>query len=679
MTPTEIAALLDQAEAVDANERDLTAFARTLPADVAPALRAATTDRRAEAFTAILLAALHRGDALDASPFFRAGSALLPDVATLAAASGRLTGPVGQCLVDAAGDGKLGWDLEACALLLAAFWGRKRGVEDPPELLRRARVLARKAPGGLADIALAGLLGLTDDAGLEAGLGPSLDETLREEARDLAEGLVERFLGPVLESVPETRGTRYSAHRPLQRASEKVGRNQPCPCGSGKKYKHCHERLDAARNDDASEVAGLTRAELRRQEEPHLTAGRLDELRAHELARLDPTRIPRDLVPHWLDRLCFHREWAAIEGAVAALDDPELDEALVVYAGDAAWNGDRDAANRLLAHFHGDDPPLRAWARAALSDDPAETARIAEDAAREHLDQAPLEAAYALMRSPFPALGLLAARSVLPHLEFEDAEPLLAEILDTREAMGLEPWDPVEDVLYKLTHGHDAAVVQELTAAERRLQTNQAQLQGASAELRALREQLAAKEAERSSAPSVVTEVVIRPKGEDPETRALRERVASLKDELKERHSERNALRRELQEIKEQAEAEPDEPAPANTPAFEPEDDDVGLEATDAQHDGKLRLPTWSSTFADTLTKVPPNVARAAVDKLCQVAVGNQGAFVEVRRLRGREWLWRAKVGRSYRLLFRVDDDGIEALDLVHRQDLEKRIKQLGG
>ena len=22
----------------------------------------------------------------------------------------------------------------------------------------------------------------------------------------------------------------------------KVGRNEPCPCGSGKKYKHCHGR-----------------------------------------------------------------------------------------------------------------------------------------------------------------------------------------------------------------------------------------------------------------------------------------------------------------------------------------------------------------------------------------------------------------------------------------------------
>lgn len=30
---------------------------------------------------------------------------------------------------------------------------------------------------------------------------------------------------------------------------EKIGRNDPCPCGSGKKYKHCHmkENLPAAK------------------------------------------------------------------------------------------------------------------------------------------------------------------------------------------------------------------------------------------------------------------------------------------------------------------------------------------------------------------------------------------------------------------------------------------------
>ena len=30
---------------------------------------------------------------------------------------------------------------------------------------------------------------------------------------------------------------------PFVRAQPKVGRNEPCPCGSGKKYKQCHGRL----------------------------------------------------------------------------------------------------------------------------------------------------------------------------------------------------------------------------------------------------------------------------------------------------------------------------------------------------------------------------------------------------------------------------------------------------
>ncbi|MEK9766129.1 MAG: SEC-C metal-binding domain-containing protein, partial [Thalassolituus sp.] len=31
--------------------------------------------------------------------------------------------------------------------------------------------------------------------------------------------------------------------QPFVRDGEKVGRNDPCPCGSGKKYKHCHGQL----------------------------------------------------------------------------------------------------------------------------------------------------------------------------------------------------------------------------------------------------------------------------------------------------------------------------------------------------------------------------------------------------------------------------------------------------
>ncbi|MGH8553050.1 MAG: SEC-C metal-binding domain-containing protein, partial [Methylococcales bacterium] len=32
--------------------------------------------------------------------------------------------------------------------------------------------------------------------------------------------------------------------QPYKRASRKVGRNEACPCGSGKKYKQCHGKLN---------------------------------------------------------------------------------------------------------------------------------------------------------------------------------------------------------------------------------------------------------------------------------------------------------------------------------------------------------------------------------------------------------------------------------------------------
>jgi preprotein translocase subunit SecA len=32
---------------------------------------------------------------------------------------------------------------------------------------------------------------------------------------------------------------------PRKKSAGKIGRNQPCPCGSGKKYKKCHGRPGA--------------------------------------------------------------------------------------------------------------------------------------------------------------------------------------------------------------------------------------------------------------------------------------------------------------------------------------------------------------------------------------------------------------------------------------------------
>jgi preprotein translocase subunit SecA len=49
--------------------------------------------------------------------------------------------------------------------------------------------------------------------------------------------------GNIMEMEP--RGIPETA-APFVRAMPKVGRNEPCPCGSGRKYKHCHGTLQQA-------------------------------------------------------------------------------------------------------------------------------------------------------------------------------------------------------------------------------------------------------------------------------------------------------------------------------------------------------------------------------------------------------------------------------------------------
>ena len=50
---------------------------------------------------------------------------------------------------------------------------------------------------------------------------------------------VEPTASPVAEMTPNTSEGEAPARRPVRREQPKVGRNAPCPCGSGKKYKKC--------------------------------------------------------------------------------------------------------------------------------------------------------------------------------------------------------------------------------------------------------------------------------------------------------------------------------------------------------------------------------------------------------------------------------------------------------
>jgi preprotein translocase subunit SecA len=72
---------------------------------------------------------------------------------------------------------------------------------------------------------------IRSEADVAAAEVPHVPENVQYHHADYEEALAQ----------PEQQG---EEHKPFVREGEKVGRNDPCPCGSGKKYKQCHGKLN---------------------------------------------------------------------------------------------------------------------------------------------------------------------------------------------------------------------------------------------------------------------------------------------------------------------------------------------------------------------------------------------------------------------------------------------------
>jgi preprotein translocase subunit SecA len=64
-------------------------------------------------------------------------------------------------------------------------------------------------------------------------------EAVEEQRRQTAEVEYQHESAESMASEESTEETAVTADQPYTRDGEKVGRNDPCPCGSGKKFKQC--------------------------------------------------------------------------------------------------------------------------------------------------------------------------------------------------------------------------------------------------------------------------------------------------------------------------------------------------------------------------------------------------------------------------------------------------------
>ena len=155
----------------------------------------------------------------------------------------------------------------------------------------------------------------------------------------------------------------------------------------------------------------------------------------------------------------------------------------------------------------------------------------------------------------------------------------------------------------------------------------------------------------------------------------MRERVASLKSLLKERHSERNQLRRELESAKTQIESLRQKPPVAPDAAEEAEEKLLGGGPIEGKQ--PVRLPEFPRKFHESISALPQSVARACLGLAGRLAGGDPSAFTGVKRLKSLPDVYRARVSEDYRLLFRLHPERVEILDLINRRDLERKIKAM--
>jgi mRNA-degrading endonuclease RelE of RelBE toxin-antitoxin system len=155
----------------------------------------------------------------------------------------------------------------------------------------------------------------------------------------------------------------------------------------------------------------------------------------------------------------------------------------------------------------------------------------------------------------------------------------------------------------------------------------------------------------------------------------LRRRLSLLNEEYQERHDERNQLRREIKSLRQQESQSPETSRQRGEQPPEPaEEEGLPLESVEGI---EPRLPSFGPDFVSSLAHIPRQVRAAALKLIGRLAAGERSAYAGCVKLKRVSGILRARVGRDYRLLFRLESSALKVVDIVHRQGLEQRINRL--
>ena len=589
-------------------------------------------------------------------------------------------------LLEASRSEELSWERRAVLARLAAELALRHDTARD-EVMRRLRSLLAEVPTHPTDLLLLDTLGMIESGDLKEGLLPLMTEL------DIQAELPEN-------PPPTIIGGGETVRRPIP----KLGRNDPCHCGSGKKYKRCCFAKDREMLADASSYSGVTQTQIR--ENPGIVddARLIRRLRAYEVKKLEPGKLSTDQLFAACDRA---KHFGLVEIAFDMLVErsKRTDGAFPFDPGsfadlmDAALSrGNLDIAQRARDLVPADCDYVD-WDEVDMEFDLCSNPGLVETVEtrckeafcspvdeRGFRDHAFCGLAHTF-RHRFPALSILFARAAVQECPDRvlDNELLVENVHQARIDLGLDPWnDPIDAAFDEAEeaqtrdeedkdHARESQALHE-QLAQAREQTRSAtrRLDEQESALHDLKCQLDRATAPREEPVSVNgTPGMSLVEAEETMTR-LRRQVDNLKVEIGNQQEERRRLRRELERERKRARH-----APTTTLAQQEEFEATAAPEMPAEDARKVIIPAYDPAFHAACRDTPPSIAASALKAVTAFAVFDPAIWRHARGIRHLPNIYRVRIGLHYRLLLRwFPGQNLTALDLIPRQELETWIKR---
>jgi mRNA-degrading endonuclease RelE of RelBE toxin-antitoxin system len=604
-------------------------------------------------------------------------------------------------LLDTVESETMSWERTALVLLFLA----DNCQDNPPgRLLTAIRTLARQPlePEASTLLGLAARLINDPEVNKVAARHLKMMSVFSEESLKHQLDIVRQ---PSINDLPERDPVAVIEGRTVVREGVKVGRNEPCPCGSGKKYKKCC----MGRTLPASVPANSTSTGEQADQGAlgwKMTRRQFSQMRIQELCRQDLHALPTKFLAIALNRYCQFHYWDYARRAInelsarddlpgrSLMDDYRHEliyEALKAKQIDYAREqiellekpGEMDGHLRLEIKLH--DPDQNTLQEL---DDYAQLQLLRQDGI------ASVDLAYTLLAT-YPALGIYFARGALSSKCLLDSEMLLENIEEARDILQLPAGDEGQELFNRISEqGVDEYLLRHAEQA-----ANQAQ-QGAVRETETVREQYRTsrqrindlettlldkeshlkevlKKLEQSA--SIERADSVKARSDSPDPGVLRGKIAELKALLDLGNKERRKLRRQLLEATNRMVEASESDTERVIEDVEPLE---SLDPTDSkQVTGIRRFPVFSSSARKSMRKIPVQVADAAMQAVAELTSAGAAGWSSVKRLKGAPDIFSQRIGIHYRLLFSLDptSDELTIQELIHRRDLEKAVKHYAG